>query len=199
MSQYSFIETIKVRDGQFYNLSAHIERMQTTIRHFYAKDCPINISDEIVPENFRKGLIKCRILYTSDLVSVEFMPYNFKEIKTLTIVECDDIDYRYKSSDRSHLDLLYQQRKQASDIIIVKDSHITDTSYANLVFENEEGLFTPKSYLLNGTKRQLLISERRIREKSITVSDISNYSKVYLINAMIDIEDEVSISVSGIL
>lgn len=199
MEHYSFIETIKVKNGQFYNLPAHLDRMRNTISHFCGKVYPINILNETIPEDLCNSLVKCRILYNlQSIVSIDFIPYDFKKIDSLTIVECDDISYEYKFANRSQLDHLYQQRKQASDIIIVKDGCITDASYANLVFENEDGFFTPKTYLLNGTKRQLLISQGKIKEEKITVSDIQNYDKVYLINAMIDLEDHISIPIADI-
>lgn len=198
MDSKSFIETIKVIDGQFWNLNVHIARMQSTILHFYNKQIQFSIKDFLIPQEADKGLFKCRIVYASDIVSIEFVAYSFKKIDSLALIECNDIDYSYKLVDRSHLEELYRQRKTASDVLIVKNGCITDASYANVVFENEEGLFTPDSYLLNGTKRQLLISQHKIKERKIRVADLPTYRKMYLINAMIDINDDISIPVSNI-
>ena len=68
-------------------------------------------------------------------------------------------------------------------------SIVTDTSFCNVVFQNEEGLFTPEHPLLKGTKRALLLDEKRITTRRISVNDLQNYHMAYLINAMIDLEN----------
>ena len=75
---------------------------------------------------------------------------------------------------------------------------MTDTSFTNVVFESDKGLFTPSTYLLPGTKRQTLLKERVIKEKVIRIEDIEDYRKLYLINAMMGIEDNISIPISSL-
>ena len=83
--------------------------------------------------------------------------------------------------------------------MIVKNSLVTDTSYSNVVFKDLDGsLYTPNSTLLAGTKRRKLLNERIIQEKTIHVNDIKSYVGVYLINAMIDIEDEIFVNTDSI-
>jgi 4-amino-4-deoxychorismate lyase len=52
--------------------------------------------------------------------------------------------------------------------------------------------------LLNGTKRQLLLSNGIINEAQISVDSINDYDRVWLINALLDIEDKISIPVNQI-
>lgn len=196
MNQALFIETIKVKDGIFYNILLHIDRLQKTAYTFFKTKPKLELSEEMIPEHLRSGLTKCRVLYASNIVSVEFEKYTFKKIESLVVVEDNTIDYEYKSVNREFLNKLHKQRgNNASDIIISKDGFITDTSYANLVFENRDGLFTPSTYLLAGTKRRYLLEKGIIRERNIKVSDLNSYSKVYLINAMIDLDDAVCTSI----
>ena len=92
-----------------------------------------------------------------------------------------------------------EQRNDCDDILIVKNSLITDTSYTNVVFEDSnEKLYTPTSTLLPGTKRKQLLDAGIIHEKKIHVNDIKLYKGVYLINAMIDIEDNLFIDIDCI-
>jgi 4-amino-4-deoxychorismate lyase len=77
-------------------------------------------------------------------------------------------------------------RADCDDIIIIKDGYVTDTSFSNLVFSEGEQLFTPSSFLLNGTKRQQLLRDGKIKEKEIKMADINKYSNVFLINSMAD-------------
>ena len=77
---------------------------------------------------------------------------------------------------------------------------ITDTSYSNVVFKDSEGkLYTPCSTLLDGTKRQRLLATDIIQEKEIHVNDIHSFVGLYLINAMIDIEDNLFIGIDSIM
>ena len=79
------------------------------------------------------------------------------------------------------------------DMSIVRDGFVTDGFSSNLVFESEEGLFTPKTFLLPGTKRQFLIDTGIISERTITGGDIARYAKVRFVNAMTDLEDGVAV------
>lgn len=198
MNEPLFIETIKVKDGVFYNLPLHVARLERTAIHFFGTAPSLTLSAEMIPEELRHGLVKCRVTYSSRIVSVEFEPYTFRRIASLTLVEDNDIDYTYKSTDRNLLNTLYSHKASGDDILIVKNGWITDTSYANVVFENAEGLFTPKSYLLGGIKRQYLLEKGIIKEIPINKDDIASFEKLYLINAMIDIEDEIGILVSAL-
>ena len=81
----------------------------------------------------------------------------------------------------------------------IKNSQVTDTSFSNVVFKDHTGkLYTPKSTLLAGTKRGQLLEAGIIQEKEVQVSDINSYMGVYLINAMIDIEDNIFVGVDAI-
>ena len=110
-----------------------------------------------------------------------------------------DVVYSFKFSDRSLLNTLLQEKGDCDEILIVKNGCITDTSYSNVVFSKDDQFFTPDSYLLNGTKRQQLLRERKIRETRVTVSNLHYFDKVYLINAMLNIEDSAGLSVEKIV
>lgn len=189
-----FVETLKIENGKIYNLEVHQERMQKTAFCHFETEPKLNIDISSIPPHLQEGRIKCRVLYSADITATEFHAYRLKTIRSLRIVEDNYIEYSHKSIDRNHLNSLFEQRNGADDIIITKNGKITDSSSANLVFESFDGeLFTPKTYLLEGTKRKFLLKNNIIKEREIMTNDISLYKKVYLINAMIDIEDNVSV------
>lgn len=198
MSEPLFIETIKVKDGIFYNLPLHIARLNRTAIQFFGSAPLLELSENMIPETLRVGLVKCRVTYGSQIVSIEFEPYCFRKISSLTLVEDNAIDYAYKSVDRRLLNELYSRRASGDDVLIVRNGLITDTSYANVVLRNEDGFYTPKSYLLGGIKRQCLIKKGVIGEVEVNLDNLKSFSKLYLINAMIDLEDEISISISDL-
>lgn len=184
----TYIETIQVKDGVFINTDEHRSRMLRTIGKEHALPTE-------VPPTYRHGTVKCRVLYDKITIrEVTFTPYTLPSIKSLQIVECTEIDYHNKYADRSELNALMKQKGTCDDILITQNGAFTDTSFCNVVFENEEGLFTPDTPLLCGTKRAFLLKKGVLRERRITPSDLPLYNKIHLINAMIDLEDKVTIS-----
>lgn len=198
MSKPRFIETIKVKDGSFCNLSLHSRRAIRTSEIHFGVSLNFDIPTDIIPMDMRIGIVKCRILYSDTVESITFEPYRFRPITNLALVYDNDIDYTYKSEDRSRLQSLVSQKGNCDEILIVKNGYITDTSYSNIVLENNEGLFTPSTPLLAGIKRKLLIDAGTIIEKDIRVDDLHRYSRAYLINAMIDLDDNVGVSSTNV-
>ena len=65
--------------------------------------------------------IKVRIVYDCNgVVETSFETYNRRAITSLKLVENNEIDYTYKSTNRLLLNELYAMRQQGSDVLIVK-------------------------------------------------------------------------------
>ncbi len=186
---YRFIETIKLLDGNFFNLDYHQRRMDQTMYQFFGKKGNIDLVHFLTQQHFAlNGLFKCRIVYDKTILSVEFLPYTIKPLRSLKVVHNNSIEYGHKFESRDQLMALYNQRKQHDDVIIVKNNLVTDASYANLIFYDGESWSTPNSCLLNGTMRQILIDQQKIKPVQISLSDIANFEKVKLINSMVGFE-----------
>ncbi|MEG0519261.1 MAG: aminotransferase class IV [Bacteroidales bacterium] len=180
----NYLETIKIADAHPCNLEYHVKRMEHTI----GRSLPLHLQPE---PHLCKGLVKCRVVYNhSSIISIEYLPYHIPVIKSLTQVECNNLDYHFKYQDRMRINQLKSIHcNPEEDILIIKNGFITDTSFCNIVFENNQGLFTPSTPLLNGTKRQYLLDTGQIQECVITKNDFHKYSKIRLINAMIDLHE----------
>jgi 4-amino-4-deoxychorismate lyase len=141
----------------------------------------------VVPDEVKdKGGFKCRLIYGQSLEKVEFEPYTFRAIRSLRLVDANHLDYTYKYLDRSALDALFQKRSGLDDILMVKNSLLTDTYYANVaLFEGEKWL-TPASPLLPGTCRARLLAQGMIHEADIRIQEIRLFKKIHLFNAMTD-------------
>jgi len=99
---------------------------------------PIRLRKHIViPTHLRKGLVKCRIVYSNDIQEITYTPYQPKSIKSLKLVEDNTIDYHCKYLDRNHINELYTQRGNCDDIIIVKNGMLTDSSYSNIALRKD--------------------------------------------------------------
>lgn len=182
----NLLETIKVTDGHFQNLEAHLERMNKGCRELFGLKSSFILNDMNIPISMRKGVVKCRIVYNTSIAEISYSAYHPKKVNSLRMVSCDDIDYHLKYADRSIFDRLLELRDGCDDILIVKNGFITDTSYSNVAFSDGESLYVPRTFLLDGCKRRWLIETGLAREASITPADIGSFEKVHLINAMLE-------------
>ena len=62
---YPFIETIRIEDGQIYNLDYHTERFNRTRAVFWKNSVPLDLREYISPPVLN-GIHKCRIVYGKD-------------------------------------------------------------------------------------------------------------------------------------
>ena len=196
MSQ--FIESIKVEDTEIFLLDQHQKRVNETFSYF-GKEVSINI-DEIFKslKHDEDGLYKFKITY--DLTGkyrTQMIPYAMSEIANFQLVENNSYDYSFKFEDRKEIEKMKILSK-AAEIIIVKNNHITDTSYSNLLFKKGKDWFTPKTYLLNGVQRQFLLKAKKIKEAEITLQNLSEYSHFQLINALNEADDSYSYPIDRI-
>ena len=176
------LETIKIENAEVFNLSYHQKRFDKSRKELFNTQTHIELSSLIKPP--LEGLYRCRILYNNAVRSIEYLPYKEKPVHTLKVVS-SNISYPYKYADRDALNKLIEDNPDVDDIIIEKEGFITDTSIANLAFYDGEQWFTPKKPLLEGTQRAKLLDEGFLQTKDIKITEISNFKKVALMNAMI--------------
>lgn len=189
-----FVETIKIKDGKVVGLPYHQARMERTIRHFFPALAATNMPclEEVVVAKEDMSFFKARVVYGENgIEEVSYAPYTMREIHSLKVVETDDIDYRYKSTDRSELNRLAAQKGTSDEVIIVRKGLVTDTSFTNLAIYDGKHWLTPKTPLLRGTKRAFLLEKGMIQEADITLEDLKKASKVSLFNAMIEFGERI--------
>jgi 4-amino-4-deoxychorismate lyase len=196
---YPLFETIKCSDGKLFNMEFHQARFEKSGVEFFGIQSHINLNEHIeIPEFAKTGLFRCRVTYSKQIDKIEFIPHQYKEIKSLKLVEDNEIDYRFKFDNRERLNILFEKRGICDDIIIVKNGCITDSTFANIVFFDGGKWFTPDTPLLPGTQREKLLVSGKIFECRITPKDISIYSNAGLINAMNDLNEMTQIAIHKI-
>lgn len=179
-----FVETIRVKDGELINLSYHQKRFEKTLLFLKCGWC-CALEDILKEKPFGPGVFKARVVYdVNGIKEVEFVPYRVRYVQSLKLVHCDDIEYSFKSTNRSLLNELALQKDDADEVIIVKHGMLTDTSYSNIALFDGEKWVTPRFPLLKGTMRQSLLDQGVLIEKDIKEDEISRFEKVSLINAM---------------
>ncbi|MGI9550798.1 MAG: aminotransferase class IV [Aurantibacter sp.] len=197
---YPLFETICVKNGVIQNIEWHEKRYKTAFELFYSKMTEKSLLEDIVvPEEFQNGLNKLRVLYNERDKKYEFERYVPKRIKTLKLVEADNVKYDLKFTDRGQLNDLLKRKENCDDVLIIKKGKITDSSYANIVFTNGRKWLTPSAPLLKGTCRQRLLSEKSIGEINLPVKDIRQFIGFNLINAMNNLDKNNFIRIDNIL
>ena len=184
-----FIESIKIEDQKAFLLDLHQKRVNQTFAHF-GKEGSIDLAKIFKNlEHDEDGLYKLRIVYDLDKkFTTQLIPYAIPEIENFQLVENNSYDYSFKFEDRKEFERMKTKAK-TEEIIVVKNNHITDTSYSNILFLKGKEWFTPTTYLLNGVMRQHLLHEKKIKETEITIQNIKEFSHFQLINAMNDFDD----------
>lgn len=182
-----FVETIKIKDGKVLNLCYHQERMNRTVAHFFPT-IEYPLLGSILHPTPHMFFHKARVVYGEHgIEDVQYSPYTMRSIHSLKLVIDNDIDYTYKSTDRNALNQLVAQKGDCDDILIVKNGLLTDTSFTNIALWDGSHWLTPRTPLLKGTKRAMLLHEGTIREADLTTDNLSRCKRICLINAMIDL------------
>jgi len=176
------LETIKIEEGEVSNLSYHQARCNESRKALFDSRDILDLSSLIQAPP--KGLYRCRILYAEKMHFIEYIPYIPKEIHSLKII-ASDLEYAHKYANRDLLNKLLQAQPDADDILIEKEGYLTDTTIANIAFYDGKQWFTPEKSLLKGTMRAKLLDEGFLHTKNIKKEEITDYTHVALMNAMI--------------
>lgn len=174
-------------------LPYHERRMRQTQLHHWNIFANFSLEKEIKaafaarqnPSPLQPTIIKCRVLYSMTIDSIEFVPYQAQSLRNLQLVAANNLDYSVKYSDRSALNSL-KSKSAADDILICKNIFLTDISYANIAFFDESQWLTPKKPLLAGTRRQQLLENNTLIMRALQQKDLVNFSKIRIFNALID-------------
>jgi 4-amino-4-deoxychorismate lyase len=200
MENYPLLESIRLENGRFALLDWHERRMQRSLLQLYGIGLSIKLSEWLqqfeVPQ---KGLYKCRVLYGQKLKTPEFIPYIKKPISSLQLVDGEHLDYPLKYSDRNEIGKLFASRNACDDILIVKNGCMTDTSYCNIAFKQNNDWFTPENPLLEGVQRAFLLQQGILKTARITQKDLHQFSHFKLFNAMIGWEESILLSIQNIV
>lgn len=193
------IETICWQNGSFHRLPFHEDRMDLARKHFFGKPNKISLTDFLrIPDYLNNQIVKCRVTYSSEVENIEYETYKITSIKSLKLIEDDSIEYNYKFRNRDHLNKLLEMRGNSDEILIVKDGHITDTSFSNILFLRDGTWFTPENPLLKGTRREFYLQNKLISLKLIKPDELLLYEEARLINSMRSIEDGEPIRITEI-
>ncbi len=178
------LETIKIVNGTALWLEFHNERLNSSRKALFNAKDTIDLKKFIrIP--FQDGIYRCRVIYAETIESIEYIQHQTRSFRCFKIVEADNLVYNFKYLNREQLNRLFMLRRQADDILIIKQGLVTDTSIANVAFWYEDKWFTPATPLLKGTTRERLLKEKQIVTAKIQISDLKKFSKMAIMNALL--------------
>jgi 4-amino-4-deoxychorismate lyase len=187
------VETIRADDGRFENLKYHHERMWQSRRTLFGLENSLESSLlELLDRSAGKigsGRWKVRVLYDSEIRSLEAGAYQPKPLASAALVDGRGITYTFKTADRSELDEINQRAVEAGadTALIVSKGFITDFPYANAAFYDGRYWWTPEEPLLAGTRRARLLADGLIRPCRISPENLKKYISVSPVNAMLEL------------
>ncbi|MDD4971339.1 MAG: aminotransferase class IV [Paludibacter sp.] len=180
-----FIESIQLNNGVFKRLELHQERVRLALKDYYPGVKAFDLVESLHTTTFPVTKIyKCRVLYDSVIRKIEYIPYTQRKINSLKLVETDMESTHYKLEDRSLYNAAFALRGECDEIILVKNGLLTDTSFTNIALYDGIQWYTPRSPLIYGVNRAELIQQGVLTEKDINASDLVNFTRVSLFNAM---------------
>lgn len=188
-------ETIRLENGKATSLHYHQQRVSRVSPMVRLAPC---VSRLELPCD---GVYRLRIDYDTEkgITGSTLQKYAVRPVSRLRTVHCDTITYQLKYADRTCLDNLHALRGECDDVLIIKNSAVTDTTRANIIFYEAGRWFTPDTPLLRGTCRERLLDEGKITLRRITEHDIRRYEKAMLINAMLPFDEARAFPVAGII
>ncbi|MDD5159536.1 MAG: aminotransferase class IV family protein [Sulfuricurvum sp.] len=176
------LETLRCENGAVLHIPYHQARLDQSLKSLHSRQ-HYDLNSLLHPPE--KGIYRCRFLYNATQYTVEFHPYEPRIITSLKLVYDDTIEYPLKDSNREALNALFEQRGECDDILIVKNTLLTDTTIANIALYIDGKWFTPDSPLLMGTTRARLIKEGFLTPEPLRPENITKATKVALMNAMV--------------
>ena len=182
----TLFETIKIENGKIYNLQYHQARVDYAYKELFQVESKLNLKESLL-DYPTDNLYRAKIVYNiNGLVSKDYYIYKQKNISNLLLAEIPNINYKYKYLNRDFLNPL--QKYQADEFIITQNGYLSDTTIANIALFHAQSQkwYTPKAPLLRGTTLKRYLDKKILKEADIHYKDLKKYSKITLLNAMVD-------------
>ena len=196
---YPLFESVAFRLGRFLLKDYHLQRMERSCIALYGSFNHADIFDKLPRPTCENDILyKCRIAYNENDFEVEFGPYVQKDIRTIIVIEANDIDYSLKYTNRRAIERLKAAQPEYDEILITQNGFLCDTSIANIVLSKNGKLFTPDTCLLEGVQRKYLLDQKLVEKRPVQIEELKNYEFILLINALNGLKDAQKVFVRNI-
>ncbi|MCK3654649.1 branched-chain amino acid aminotransferase [Pasteurellaceae bacterium Macca] len=201
MCQFPLFETIAIIDGKIQQLFYHQQRVDFAFKHYFQHAPTLNLAEKIVvPKAFHCGLVRARVNYSPKQSEIFFYPYVPRQIQRFHLVETENLDYRFKYTDRKRLDLLKNLpnfQAESDEIIIINNGFISDCTIGNLLLKKDHRWFSPRHYLLKGTQLTALLAEGKVTLCDIPSKALWKFEQIMLINALNPFDEKRAVPITS--
>lgn len=198
IKEFKLITTL-LYNQEFKYLTYHIKRLNESSEYFNYCFNQEKLLTQLsrLKKTLTKDKYKIRILIKKDghfeiqKEKIETLNKNINLCISSKRTDKKNIFYYHKTTNR----ILYQEefekaRKQGcfDTIFLNQENEITEGAISNIYIEKNKKLYTPPIHcgVLNGVMRQVLFdSKNNIKEKIITLKDLSEADQIYISNAVI--------------
>lgn len=194
-TEFQLLESLLLQDGKYFLLTEHLNRFENSAKYF---NFPVNL-DAIkqglleYAKDFEKGDYKVRLqLDRSGDFSLEAQEITeqkapFRVTLADRPVNKEHLFLYHKTTKREVYSQYQSKFPDMYDILLWnEDEEITEFTNGNVVLEIDGHLWSPpiESGLLGGTFREHLIKEGKIKEKTLTISDLKKCTTLWFINSV---------------
>jgi para-aminobenzoate synthetase / 4-amino-4-deoxychorismate lyase len=192
---FSLLETMRLDEGRIVRLERHLSRQAASARHFgFAYDEARTRAAVAGTERAHpRGQWRVRLLVARDgTPTIECTPYTSDPRRWRVTFAAAPVDSRdpflaNKTTNRAVYDMARQARPDVDDVILLNErGEVTESTFGNVVAEIDGVRYTPPltSGLLGGTFRSELLASGQIRERILTLADVTRASRLWLINSV---------------
>lgn len=193
---FQLLESLLLEGGKFFLLERHIRRMKASAAYFGFEfnESALTSRLEKVAADHASGRWKVRLLSSkTGELCCEAIELPFRRAKPLRAVlaaqpvNANDRFLFHKTTNRAVYEKALATAPECDDVILWNENgEITESTIANVVVSLGGKLLTPPqtSGLLAGTFREELLATGRIEERVISLGDLRQAEKVFLINSV---------------
>lgn len=196
-TDFSLIETFLLKDGHYFLLEYHLQRLIVSAHYFNFKYCLAAINEKLAKtaaiynkQNYRVRLLLNK--YGEVTLTINLFPKEKPLIKQIGIatkpIDRTNPFHYHKTTNREIYDCHTKNLISGQfDILLWNDCHqVTEFTIGNIVVEKDGQKFTPpiKCGLLPGTFRHYLLTTKKMTERIIFIEELSSFDKIYFINSL---------------
>lgn len=192
---FELLESVKLRDGKYELLERHLQRLAKSAEFFHYEIETENINQKLTAfaQGHPRGIFKVRLLMSRQgTITVQGLPIKplsgvYPIVLAKSPVSKSNVFLYHKTTNREHYHFHRAENPEAFDVLLWnEEEELTEFTNGNLVMELNGELWTPprESGLLNGTFRDELLSDGRLKERLLRKEELANGTRLWLINSV---------------
>lgn len=197
---FQLLETLRLENGHWHNLSAHIARMQHSADVFAFSFQAPAVLDQLLAlaQSYPAGEYRGRLLCTATgETAVEVYPFEHNQGPVTLRMANAPMRTRpefllNKTTHRPEYDHFAAQAQPGEFDVLLFNArgYLTESCRCNLLLKINGKFLTPQicddtqTYLLPGVLRARLLGENTIQQARLTIEDLTTAEEVWLINSL---------------